>query len=61
MKRKKRTLGGVLFPVSSPDTHTVDHVSLLRLVSETAGLVRARGARSAVDNVELTVLPAAIS
>lgn len=53
------TLGGVLFAVTATNTDTVDNVSLLGLVAETAGLVGARGTRGAVDNRELAVLPAA--
>lgn len=52
------TLGGVLLAVATAHTHTVDNVSLLGLVAETACLVRARGARSTVDHVELAELPA---
>jgi len=53
------TLGGGTLPVSSADTDTVDNVSLLGLVSETAGLVRAGRAGGAVDDIQLAVLPAA--
>lgn len=53
------TLGGRLFAVTAADTDTVDHVALLSLVAEAARLVGARGTRRAVDDRELTVLPAA--
>ena len=53
------TLRHRLFPVSAAHAHTVDQVALLCFVAQAASLVRARGARGAVDDVELTVLPAA--
>lgn len=53
------TLGGRSLSSSSSHTDSVDHISLLGLVSETAGLVRSGGARSTVDSVQLSVLPAA--
>lgn len=53
------TLGNWLFATTTADTDTVDDVSLLGLVTKTASLVRARRARGTVDNVQLTVLPAA--
>ena len=53
------TLGDGLLAVTATDTDTVDNVSLLGLVAETAGLVGARGAGRTVDDVELAVLPAA--
>lgn len=53
------TLGGRLFAVTAADTDAVHDVALLGLVSEAAGLVGARGARRAVDDRELAVLPAA--
>lgn len=52
-------LGDRPLAVSAADTNAVDHVALLGLVAEAAGLVRARRARSAVDHRELAVLPAA--
>ena len=52
------TLGDGLFAVTAANAHTVDNISLLGLVAETAGLVRARWARGAVDNIQLSVLPA---
>ena len=54
----KRTLGDLLLAVTPPDTDTVDNVALLGLVAKTTSLVRARGARSTVDDVQLAVLPA---
>lgn len=54
------TLGDGLLPVTAPDTDTVDNVSLLGLVAQPAGLVGARRAGGAVDDVELAVLPAPV-
>lgn len=53
------TLGNRLLPVTAADTDAVDDVSLLCLVPQAARLVRARRARSAVNDVQLTVFPAA--
>ena len=53
-----RTLGDLLLAVAAADTDTVDNVALLGLVAETAGLVRTRGTRGTVDDVQLTILPA---
>jgi hypothetical protein len=53
------TLGSGALPVAATHAHAVDHEALLGLVAEAAGLVGARGARSAVDDRELAVLPAA--
>lgn len=50
------TLGGGSLAATAADTDTVDNVSLLGLVAETAGLVGARRAGSAVDDVQLTEL-----
>lgn len=52
------TLGDGLLAVAAADTDAVDNVALLSLVSEAAGLVGARWARSAMDDVQLTELPA---
>ena len=52
------TLGGLLFPAASADTDAVDDVALLCLVPQAAGLVRARRAGGAVDDIQLAVLPA---
>ena len=52
------TLGDVLLAVTATDTDTVDNIALLGLVAETTSLVGARGTRSTVDNVQLTVFPA---
>lgn len=49
-------LGSRALPATTADTDTVDDVTLLGLVTETAGLVGARGARSTVDGVQLTEL-----
>lgn len=56
----KRTIGGTLggraLATTTADTDAVDNVALLGLVAETAGLVEAGRARSAVDDVQLTEL-----
>lgn len=44
---------------STTNADSVDDKALLGLVSETTSLVRARRTRRTVDNVQLTVLPAA--
>ena len=54
-----RTLGDGLLAVTTADADAVDNVALLGLVAETTSLVGARGTRGTVDNVQLTVLPAA--
>ena len=55
-----RTVGGTLghgaLATTAADADTVDNVSLLGLVSQTAGLVGARRARGAVDDVQLAEL-----
>lgn len=48
-----------LFAVTTADTDTVDNIALLGLVSKSARLVRPRRPGSAVDHVQLAVLPAA--
>jgi hypothetical protein len=59
------TIGGTLrdraLATTTADANAVDDIALLGLVSKTAGLVRARGARGAVNNVQLTVLYYALS
>lgn len=59
-RRPKRTIGSTLggrsLATTTADTHTVDNIALLGLVTETASLVGARGARGAVDDVQLTEL-----
>ncbi len=52
------TLGNLFFAVTAANTDTVDDVALLGLVTKTASLVRAGGARSTVDDVQLAELPA---
>lgn len=54
----ERTLGDGLFAVTTADTDTVDNISLLGLVTQTASLVGARWAGSTVNHVELAVFPA---
>ena len=50
------TLGSRALATTATDTGTVDNVALLGLVTETASLVGARGARSTVDGVQLAKL-----
>lgn len=50
------TLGGRALATTAADTDTVDDVTLLGLVTETASLVGTRGARSTVDGVQLAEL-----
>ena len=50
------TLGGRALATTAADTDTVDDVTLLGLVTETASLVGTRGARSTVDGVQLAKL-----
>lgn len=54
------TLGHLFLAVTPPDTDTVDNVALLGLVTQAASLVGAGRAGCAVDDVQLTVLPAAV-
>jgi hypothetical protein len=49
-------LGSGPLATSTADTAAVDNVTLLGLVSETAGLVGTRGAAGAVDDLELAKL-----
>jgi len=53
------TLGNLFLAVTPPDTDTVDNIALLGLVTKTASLVRAGRTGGTVDDVQLTVLPAA--
>ena len=57
---KIRTVGGTLgngaLATTAADTGTVDNVTLLGLVTQTASLVGAAGAGSAVDDVQLAEL-----
>jgi len=50
------TLGGRALATTAADTDTVDDVTLLGLVTQTASLVGARGAGSTVDDVQLAKL-----
>ena len=50
------TLGDWALAATATNTDTVDDIALLGLVSKTAGLVRARRSRGAVDDVQLTEL-----
>ena len=50
------TLGNGALAATTADTDTVDDVTLLGLVTETASLVGTRGARSTVDGVQLAEL-----
>lgn len=60
VEKRELTIGGTLgsrtLATTTADTDAVDDVTLLGLVTKTAGLVRARRARSAVDDVQLTEL-----
>lgn len=60
MDDKRRTVGGTLghrpLAATAADADTVDDIALLGLVTEAASLVGARGARGAVDDVQLTEL-----
>lgn len=53
------TLADLAFATTAADTDAVDDDTLLGLVAETAGLVRARRTGRTVANLQLTVLPAA--
>jgi hypothetical protein len=55
------TLGDRALAATAADTGTVDNVTLLGLVTETTGLVGARGARGTVDGVQLAELYYALS
>lgn len=48
------SLGSLAFAVSATDTDTEDNVALLGLVTQTTGLVWARGARSTVNDIQLS-------
>jgi hypothetical protein len=50
------TLGGRALATTTTDAGTVDNVTLLGLVTQTASLVGAAGAGSAVDDVQLAEL-----
>lgn len=50
------TLGGRALAATAADAGTVDNVALLGLVTQTASLVGAAGAGSAVDDVQLAEL-----
>ncbi|KAH8636088.1 60S ribosomal protein L15 [Alternaria alternata] len=52
----KHLLGSLPLTTSTADADAVDNVTLLGLVSETAGLVGARGAACAVDDLKLAKL-----
>lgn len=52
------TLGGGPLASSTANTDTVDHVTLLGLVPETASLVGTRRTRSTVDDIEGAEFPA---
>ena len=50
------TLGHRLLAVTPSHANAINHKALLGLVSQTTGLVGARGARGAVADIQLTVL-----
>jgi len=58
---KGSTLGSLLFPSTSANSDSVDDVSLLGLVTQSASLVGSRRSGCSVDDIELTVLPASDS
>jgi hypothetical protein len=57
---RKRTVSGTLrggpLAATTANAHAVDYIALLGLVAETAGLVGARRARGAVNDVQLSEL-----
>lgn len=53
------TLGSRLLASSTANSDTVDHVTLLGLISQATSLVGARRTRSTVDDIEGTKFPAA--
>lgn len=60
MGQLERTVGGTLghgsLATTTSDADAVDDIALLGLVAETAGLVGARRAGSAVNDIQLTEL-----
>ena len=52
----ENVLGSGPLATTAADTDAVDNVTLLGLVSKTAGLVGARGAAGAVDDLQLAKL-----
>ena len=56
----RRTLRDRLLAVATADTDAVDNVALLGLVAKAASFLGTGGARSAVDDVQLAVLPAPV-
>jgi len=55
------TLWHWLLATTSSDTNAVDHIALLSFVAEATSLVWSRGPSSAVNDIELSELPAADS
>lgn len=55
------TLGNWLLASTTADTHAVDNVALLGLVTQTASLVGARWAGRAVNDIQLAKLYYALS
>jgi len=55
---KSSTLGNVLFAVTPPDTNTIDNITLLGLVTQSASLIGARRTGSTVNDLQLAVFPA---
>jgi hypothetical protein len=51
------TLGNRSLATTTTDTDTVDDISLLGLVTQTTGLVGARGTRSTVNDIQLSEFP----
>jgi hypothetical protein len=50
------TLGSRSLAATATDTHAVDDIALLGLVSQAASLVGAGGTRRAVDDIQLSKL-----
>jgi hypothetical protein len=55
-RARRDVLGHRLLAASTADAATVDNVALLGLVTQTTGLIGARGAAGAVDDVQLAEL-----
>ena len=53
------TFGDLLLATTSSDSHSIDDVSLFGAEAETSGLLWSCGTRTPMDNIELSVLPAA--
>jgi multisubunit Na+/H+ antiporter MnhF subunit len=58
--RRRHTVGSTLrdrlLAAAAANTHAVDDIALLGLVSQTTSLIRARGTRGTVNDVQLAEL-----